>query len=85
LFDEAVSEGMSRFRECRFSGVQNNTRNKNINTEPAEVTQRIDQFRMIVSYVGGKLCKFFVILKGEHGARVRREGGNWSRLERAAG
>jgi hypothetical protein len=79
LLDGAVSEGMSRFRVCRFRCVQD-----------TDVAQRTDRSRVIVNYVGGKLCKIFVILKEEHGARVRSEvlgtrgGRSGRRMGRAA-
>ena len=44
--------------EMQFSCVQNNIRNKNINIEPVEATRRTNRSRVIVNYVGGKLCKF---------------------------
>ena len=52
LLDEALSEGMSRFRVCRLSCVQSTA-----------VAQRTGRSTVIVNYVGGKLWKLFVILK----------------------
>jgi hypothetical protein len=58
--------------------------------QDTDVAQRTDRARVIVNYGGGKMCKLFVILKEEHGARLRSEvlgtkgGRSDSRLGRAA-
>jgi len=44
--------------------VQNSTRNRNINIEPVDVTHRTNRSRVIVKYVGVKLCRFFCNSEG---------------------